>query len=191
MTEQKSPLRTRSFQNCKETDIHGYNDCPSFLFNVSKKGGRKNRLHTSFQDTYGNTKLPITPPPISKKNSSSSNEEEQQEEQKQEENDMGNGNTELGSDLTGEDVLAKINELINKNSNLSAKEYEFYKRKVDLNLPKCIYNNDFTRSSLSQFLQIIDNKTQQADFLRKWMLMDTTISNWCPAFLKLVENVQE
>lgn len=177
MTDSTAPHKSRSFQDCKETDIHGYNDCPSFLFNVSKKNGRKNRLQTANNDTYGNTKLPITPPPPMSKRKSDIPIED---------NDI----TTPVIQLTQDDILNKINQIINKHSNLSSKEYEFYKRKVDLNLPKSI-SNDSTKVSLSQLLEIIDNKTQQADFLRKWMLMDITISNWCPAFLKLVENVQD
>lgn len=181
MTNSPVPHKSKSFQDCKETEIHGYNDSPSFLFNVSKKSGRKNRLQTVVKDTYGSTKLAVAPPPMSKRTSSASVVPD-------EVNNDNLNDSASDSELTEDDILNKINELISKNSKLSTKEYDFYKRKVDLNLPKNI-NNHSTKVSLSQFLDIADDKAKQAEFLRKWMLMDITISNWCPAFLKLVENV--
>lgn len=185
MTDTTLPKRNRSFQNCKETDIPGYNDCPSFLFNISKKSGRRNQLHYVVKDTYGSTKLPVTPPPLSTKkrlamtdNNNSSNSEI---------NDKNNSSDNSNEILNDDEILKKINELMNKCSKLSDKEYHFYKRKIDLNLPKSI-NNASTKTSLLHFLEIGDDKIKQADYLRKWMAVDITISSWCPSFLKLIEN---
>lgn len=188
MTDTILPSRSRSFQNCKETDIPGYNDCPSFLFNVSKKNGRRNKLQYVVKDTYGNTKLPVTPPPTftKKKLAVVNNENPNNSEINAKSNFSNNSNETLNDD----EILKKINELINKHSRLSDKEYNFYKRKVDLNLPKNI-NNPSTKASLSHFLDIGDNKIKQADYLRKWMVTDITISNWCPSFLKLIENIDD
>lgn len=188
MTNTLEPHRSQSFQNCKETDIPGYNDCPSFLFNVSKKTGRKHKLHTAVQDTYGSTKLPVTPPPMSIKKATILPPTKTPD--TQDKPPKTNPTPPVTDELSESKILDKINTLLNRNSNLSDKEYQFYKKKVDLNLPKSITNSS-TRISLSQFLEIVDNKSEQAEFLRKWMIMDITISNWCPAFLKLIENVAE
>lgn len=187
MTTSQGPVhKSKSFQDCRETEIPGYNDCPSFLFNVSKKTGRKHRLQTSVQDTYGSTKLPIAPPPLATKRSSNSANKEVKLDGNKEETSTASSLQELSET----DILKRVNELIERCSKLSDKEYEYYKRKVDLNLPKSITNQS-TKISMLQFLEITDNKVEQAIFLRKWMIMDITISNWCPAFVKLVENVKD
>ena len=184
----KLPHRTQSFQNCKETDIPGYNDCPSFLFNVSKKSGRRNRLQYAVQDTYGNTKLPVAPPPISSKRNSMVVSNANSIKPK---DDDGSSSSDHSKEILSEDeILKKIDELINRRSKLSEKEYNFYKQKVNLNLPKSI-NNPSTKTSLLHFLNIGNEKIKQVKYLREWMMMDITISNWCPSFLKLIENTDD
>lgn len=188
MSDSILPSRSKSFQNCKETDIPGYNDCPSFLFNVSKKSERRNKLHYVVKDTYGNTKLPVTPPPLftKKKLTVVNNNNQSNSEISDKSNSLDKSNETLNDD----EILRKINDLMNKRSRLSDKEYNFYKKKVDLNLPKSI-NNPSTKTSLLHFLDIGGSKIKQADYLRKWMVMDITISNWCPSFLKLIENAED
>ena len=172
----------------KKIDILGYNDCPSFLFNVSKKSSRRNKLQYAIQDIYGNTKLHVAPPPIlDKKNLtvvSNANSIKSKV-------DAGSRSSEKSTRKLNEDkILKKIDELISKRSKLPEKEYNFYKQKVNLNIPKSI-NNPSTKTSLLYFLNIGDEKIKQVKYLREWMVMDITTSNWCSSFLKLIENTDD
>lgn len=69
---------------------------------------------------------------------------------------------------------------------MTSRELEFYKKKLDSNIAN-ILQNDHTKAVLSQ---ILDEKDKQVAVrtIKHWMITDTTISNWCPAFLKLFEN---
>lgn len=195
----------KSFQNCKETDIPGYNDCPSFLFQISKKnssGRKQQRIVTPVRDLYGNTNgLPSMPPPPMKRKTSDSL------------NDVCDSNT--GSDISMNnssvsilttdtstskladlktmnevEIKERINNILNTKTALSEKEFQFYKKKIDLNLEKSILQ-ETTRNIISEFFQLQDNKLVATNYLRKWMINDITIANWCPAFLKIYENVDE
>ena len=85
-----------------------------------------------------------------------------------------------------DNLLAKINNLSGLGSKLTSRELEFYKKKLDSNIAN-ILQNDHTKAVLSQ---ILDEKDKQVAVrtIKHWMITDTTISNWCPAFLKLFEN---
>lgn len=167
---------TKSFQNCAETDVPGYNDCPSFLFQVDKaaaRAGKRNEIFTKVRDTYGNTRIPsIPPPPLTRRVSKNSTIDEPVVQQKV---------------FTEEEILAKIRDLYEIESKLSPNEFEFYKRKVDSNLLKSL-ENDSTKQVLTCVLSESSDKLRGQSILREWLTTDTTISNWCPAFLKIFEN---
>lgn len=168
---------TKSFQNCTETDVPGYNDCPSFLFQVNKaaeKAGRRNEIFPTMRDTYGgNTRIPsIPPPPLTRrisKNSAICKPAVQQ------------------NIFTEEEILAKIRGLYDIESRLSPDEFEFYRKKVDSNLIKSL-KNDSTKQMLTYVLNESGDMLKGQSILREWLTTDTTISNWCPAFLKIFEN---
>lgn len=195
----------KSFQNCKETDIPGYNDCPSFLFQISKKtsgGRRQQRLVTPVRDLYGNTNgLPsMPPPPMKRKTSDSLN--DVSDSNTISDVSMSESSTSISTSATSNssftnlksmneiEIKEKINNILTANTILSEKEFQFYKKKIDLNLNNSI-SQETTRNIITEFFQLQENKLVATNYLRKWMINDVTIANWCPAFLKIFENIDE
>ena len=189
---------TKSFQNCLEAEVPGYNDCPTVLFSIDPNSGPKSKsktraktkrcmswkLTTEVMDLYGNTKTATTPPPVSKRPPVGPT---QQEPASEIVPAMGQNDTQSQVVMySKDDLLLKINDLCGPGSKLASKEQDFYKRKIDSNIAK-ILHTDHTRMVLSQ---IFDENDKQAAVktIKHWMVTDTTISNWCPAFLKLFEN---
>lgn len=189
---------TKSFQNCLEAEVPGYNDCPTVLFSIDPNSGPRSKskqrtktkrcgsgkLATEVLDLYGNTKTATTPPPVLKKPSTTATQQESACEDVPVE-DQGDRQLQTIS-YSKDDLAAKINELTGCSSKLSSKELEFYKKKLDSNVAK-ILQNDHTKTVLSQIFNEKD-KNVAVKTIKHWMVTDTTISNWCPAFLKLFEN---
>ncbi|QLQ81379.1 hypothetical protein HG537_0F01400 [Torulaspora globosa] len=162
----------KSFQNCLETEVPGYNDCPSFLYQVNRvsiKGGRRNRIATKIRDTCGNTATASIPPPLTKSVAEKIDDE---------------AHLQI---LSKEEVLAKVQDLYNAQSGLPVQEFEFYRRKVDLNLTKSL-DSESTRRVLTTVLEELEDKDRCGRILREWLSSDVTICSWCPAFLKIYEN---
>ncbi|CCF56147.1 hypothetical protein KAFR_0A07130 [Kazachstania africana CBS 2517] len=169
-----TPKVTKSFQNCAESEVAAYNDCPSFLFQVGKsKSSRRHKITTKVRDVSGNTMMPSAPPPphsgrFDKKTVKSSN-------------------SEATHCYSKEQVLAKISTLLEKESSLSAKELEFYRLKVENNVANSLESNDALHI-FSQFFNEMHDKNNAKNLLVSWIISDTTISTWCPALLKIYEN---
>lgn len=167
---------SKSFQNCTEKDVPGYNDCPSFLFQVNKKAERRHKIATEVKDTYGNTKMATIPPPPRRSSSRTLSSE--------------NSNDDIIDPIVSLDkdqILERVNTLLESDSKLPSAEFEFYKKKIDLNLAKGL-ENDSTKHVMSQFFDKTKDKSEAQKLLRSWMAHDISISNWCPAFLKIFEN---
>lgn len=172
-------IRSKSFQNCREAEIPGYNDCPSFLFQVNKaaaKVGKRNAIMTEVRDVNGNTKANnIPPPPLTNKNS-----------RRRLDNETA-GSAEQDKALSKDELLDKVEALCSLESKLSPQEFEFYKKKVDANLSRSL-DLTSTRRVLTSVFKDSTGKVKAQSILRDWLTSDTTISNWCPAFLKIFEN---
>ena len=141
-------------------------------------------LATEVFDLYGNTKTATTPPPVLKKSPVSAI---QQESTCEGESVEGHTDRQYNIISYNEDeLLTKINNLSEPGSKLSSKELDFYKKKLDSNIAK-ILQSDHTKIVLSQIFDETDKKAA-VKTIKHWMVTDTTISNWCPAFLKLFEN---
>ncbi|CCH62098.1 hypothetical protein TBLA_0G01540 [Henningerozyma blattae CBS 6284] len=73
MHASSSSSSIKSFQNCSESDVKGYNDCPEFLFNLPTRSrsstnlNKKRSISINFDtlnsDTFGNIRPAMTPPP--------------------------------------------------------------------------------------------------------------------------------
>lgn len=162
----------KSFQDCTETDVPGYNDCPSVLYQVNKaaaKKGRRNRIVTQVRDVSGNTTSSSLPPPAVPSRVKETYQEE------------------LSNTLTNEEVLKRIEAMYELSTSLSSKEFEFYKKKIDLNVAKSL-SSESTRHMLTAFFEQWGDKSKCTNMLREWLASDITISSWCPAFLKIYEN---
>lgn len=162
----------RSFQNCTETDVPGYNDCPSFLYQVNKaaaKKGRRNRIVPQVQDVSGNTASSSTPPPACPVRLEAACQDEH------------------SNFLTKNEILAKIKRLNELQNNLSTKEFEFYRKKLDSNVARSL-DDESTRRLLTSFFEQWEEKEKCIGMLREWLTSDITILSWCPAFLKIYEN---
>ena len=101
----------------------------------------------------------------------------------------------LKSSLNREDLTTKINHLLSLQSRLSDEQFQYYKKKIQWNLDPCL-ENDLTKFVLTQFFKLFDQMMDSSEstypaqkLLRDWMITDVSVSVWCPAFLKIVENV--
>lgn len=182
---------SKSFQNCVETDVPGYNDCPSFLFQISNKKNNSsaslsssstyssaNLLKTKVRDVSGNTKIAMAPPPMASKRKVSAPVIEES---------VSNANSDIS--LSHQEILTKIDGLYAMDSKLSDKEFEFYKKKISTNITRSL-ENDSTIRTLSQFFDLFSSDRPAAKKLvTDWMIADTSIGTWCPAFLKITDNV--
>lgn len=187
---------SKSFQNCTEADVPGYNDCPTFLFQVSNKknasstslasnstlSSTNNIITTKVRDTYGNTKTAVAPPPmISKRKISIPSTEPA--------STTAEDSVKITT-LTKDEILSKVEELSSRESKLSEKEFTFYLNKVKNNMGKSL-DNQSTVATLSQFFEIFQNeRTQAKKLLTQWMISDTSIGTWCPAFIKIIDNIK-
>ncbi|CCD26670.1 Add37p NDAI_0I01010 [Naumovozyma dairenensis CBS 421] len=210
----------RSFQNCSEADVPGYNDCPSFLFQVNNNNNNKRqsnfKITPKVYDLSGNTKIPTIPPPplrrinrrsISSRSiiSSSSNSEDNLGDDQPptvipspvitETIELATSPTQQRNEslsdvesLSRDELVNKIERLFNQDSKLSEQEFQYYKKKVDSNIHQSL-NNDLTKIILTQFFKESNQNQHKAKkLLMDWMVSDMSITNWCPAFLKIVEN---
>lgn len=182
---------SKSFQNCVETDVPGYNDCPSFLFQISsKKGGSSaslsssstysgtNLLKTKVRDVSGNTKLAVAPPPMAAKRKVSTPVVVQSD-----------GEKDVSAALSKEEIEAKVNDLYAMETKLPSKEFEFYKKKVSTNIVLGLKNESTVRT-LSQFFDLFaSDRSAAKKLVTDWMIADTSIGTWCPAFLKIIDNI--
>lgn len=157
--------RTQSFQNCKETDVPGYNDCPNFIYPSKGSGSRKARF--SIEDTCGNTKAATAPPPSIKRKVSSQ--------------------TEKVPCQDKDEILRHLNELLARNSGLSPAEFQYYKKKVLANVDQSL-EHEHGRHVVGEALNSLPDKEQVKKIVTEWMMSDTTASKWCPSFLKIVSN---
>lgn len=156
----------KSFQNCNESDVPGYNDCPLFL--SSKKG----KMESHFRDVSGNIKAVSVPPPKVAKRYISS----------------------FKTDLESREISCSKNQLINSfyrllslKTKLRDEEFQFYRKKV---VPK-IYQameKEHTLYMLREIFDSLDDKPKVNKLLAEWIIKDPTVNSWCPSFRKLVSN---
>lgn len=159
--------RTQSFQNCRETDVPGYNDCPNFIYpSKGASGARKARF--SVEDTCGNTKPAVAPPPPVRRVKS-----------QQETATPFKGKSEL---------LEELDRLFACNSNLPPAEFQYHKNKVLTNIDQSL-SHDHGCQVMSRAMTCIGEKEQLKKVIMEWMMSDTSTSKWCPSFLKIAGNV--
>lgn len=204
----------KSFQN-STAGVPGYNDCPDFLFQVSRKStpvsSRRNKISTNMIDNkimssvikseLDSAKRTSTPPPpIMRSNgrktpgqrtattsSSSSSPIVPTVSKNTTENEV--IQTDI-SVLSSEEILKRVNLLLQTTSSLPEREHTFYRRKIDTNITESL-SSDSTRYVLSQFFEVLDvDKIRALKLLKEWMVTDMTIGKWCPAFVKIFENAQ-
>ncbi|AMD21412.1 HER133Wp [Eremothecium sinecaudum] len=161
----------KSFQNCSEADVPGYNDCPTFLLSNRAVSIRTNRGSNGVLDRYGNVKkrtssqLPATHPI--------------KDEVKDEE---------VKPPKSKQVLMERINELLNRPSKMPETEYTFYKTKV-LNNISLHLDQETSLVLMTQFFEFIPHNVDKAkDILIKWMVSDVSIAGWCPALRKILVN---
>lgn len=172
----------KSYQNCTETEVPGYNDCPSFLFMPNRQPVRKKQHRMVSGSTSANnipstrtTNTTTAPPPILHKKH----------------NEIAKKNEdESNASLSKEEILHRVDELYGLKSKLISKEFEFYKRKVDNNLAISLENHSTKTVMTRFFYEASHDKSKASNTLRTWMSSDVSVINWCPAFLKIFEHTE-
>lgn len=152
----------KSFQNCSESDLVGYNDCPTFLFshNQTLSNGRKNKRklgHRSLDNS-----LPA----------------------EDDDDDQTHGNNDDLKDLSK--VIEQIEKKICMNSNkLGEKELAFYKKKYENNLQAISSNSRYLRNINDIFLEDLDNNAIKTK-VHEWVTKEPSVSSWLVALSKIV-----
>ncbi|SCU83296.1 LAMI_0C02696g1_1 [Lachancea mirantina] len=168
--------RTSSFQDCREADVPGYNDCPTFVFQTGKPRTARKLLLTSVVDTYGNTKKADQPPPSIGRNQGNKKHEPMDE---------------MECEANEKNVIQMLDDLLARESRLPAQEFEFYKKKLLKNVDKSLEDRNCA-SNLVEVLSSVDTDTEGTKrLLSRWMMADASIGNWCSALRKLIENVKQ
>ncbi|SCU81001.1 LAME_0B05292g1_1 [Lachancea meyersii CBS 8951] len=170
--------RTKSFQNCRETDIPGYNDCPSFVYSVKRGTGSQQTIVGGQVDTFGSTKKASAPPPpirsrVSGRNSST---------------------TELSSSTKAPykekgEIMQEIDSVLTMESKLPLAELEYHRSKFLANFGQTL-DHEHGRQLMSGVLELLYDESKINKALTQWMMSDTSTSKWCPSFRKIVSNVQ-
>ena len=203
----------KSFQN-STAGVPGYNDCPDFLFQVSRKStpvsSRRNKISTNMidnkimssvikSDIDSAKRASTSPPPIIRKtpgkhitSTPSSSRFPSSPIVPTAPEDTTEDET-IPTDisvLSREEILNRVNLLLQTTSSLPEREHTFYRRKIDTNISESL-SSDSTRYVLSQFFEVSDvDKIRALKLLREWMVTDMTIGKWCPAFVKIFENAR-
>lgn len=203
--------RTKSYQNCKETDVPGYNDCPIFLFDVSKKAPGKDKIvSTNGSDVYASAKqqTSMPPPPIGLKRKTtkslpqtcntpskakatpalSSNDTEPVQENSTLASDQETLEQAV-EDSSPEGIADLLSSLSNaETSRLSAQEFQYYKQKLEKST-STILQNEHYRTVIAHICAMPAG-VNRANAMNKWVISEPMISSWLPAFRKLLENIQ-
>lgn len=181
--------RTQSFQNCKETDIPGYNDCPSFMY-PGTLGSAPTGLVAQAVDRSGNTRVATAPPPAMKRQVSAKLSAKL---------NRTNGSTTPAAGSTAalsavplldkDELCRRYEALVSGGSRLSEKEFAFYKKKVDLQWP-LVVEQEGSRVALSEIFGNAGDARKVSELFQRWMLADVSVHSWCPSLRKLVENAE-
>lgn len=162
----------KSFQDCRETEITGYNDCPSLLYVA--KNERSRRIVSKTADRSGNTKAATGPPPSMKRKISDKLAESTK-------------SCDESTCMSKKDMLLAYQLLVSKETKLKQQEFLYYRKKVESSLESSL-EKDSARYVLTQVFNELDDQKKALEILTQWMLSDVTVGSWCPALRKLVEN---
>ena len=140
--------RARSFQNCNEADIPGYNDCPNLLFHSSSSIAPK-RIVSNVVDVSGNTRVATAPPPVMKRKVS----------EKLRNSELSNADVRI---LSKDELMSELNSLVARGSKLKEKEFSYYKGKVEKNFELCL-DHENTRSVLTKIFDNLNDERTVSD----------------------------
>lgn len=211
-------LPIRSYQNCTENDVVGYNDCPESLFVLGTSKAKRSRprripvgIHgtaefqgkadNSVEDDQLKLKLPkarvakvteVPPPPVGRRSTQTSLVSSSSSIMDSTTIPSRSSSLQSVDDvvISEDELLKKVCKIMQTDSKLSDKELEYYKKKVDANVEPSLKNTT-VKLFLSHFfneLETTKNREQAQKLLVRAITSDTTISSWCPAFLKIFEN---
>ncbi|AGO13019.1 AaceriAFL144Cp [[Ashbya] aceris (nom. inval.)] len=153
----------KSFQNCTESEVSGYNDCPNFLFAAGKHaaGGRQRGLKARARARAGRHAMP--------------SENWQQMEVGELE--------EIRAEAT-----RKIEWLFKAESRLAEVELNFYRSKVRQNISRSL-EDERTLLMLAAILRQLPAEIETAkDLLTTWLMSDVSVAAWCPALRKILDH---
>ncbi|SCU91880.1 LADA_0F12728g1_1 [Lachancea dasiensis] len=172
--------RTQSFQNCRETDVPGYNDCPNFIIPSRRHTGTgmKKAASNSQIDTFGSTKVATAPPPIMRRRVTS------------------HGITlSEGASTSPEpckpksEIWHELDAVLARDTKLSPAEFLYYKNKLLAGVDKTL-DQEHGRQLMGQALASLQDKEKVYKLLADWMMADTSTSTWIPSLRKIVANLK-
>ncbi|CEP62502.1 Add37p LALA0_S05e07074g [Lachancea lanzarotensis] len=167
--------RTRSFQNCRETDVPGYNDCPSLVYPVNRGAGTKQTMVNGQIDTFGSTQVAsVPPPPIGKRSSSRSSSAIKVPQALHKNKD---------------EILQEIDSIFARKSKLSPVELEYHQKKFRANFGQTL-EHEHGKQLMNEVLASLEDDSKVHKILTQWMMSDSTINKWCPSLRKIMCNLQ-
>ncbi|SCU99054.1 LAFA_0G21704g1_1 [Lachancea sp. 'fantastica'] len=170
--------RTKSFQNCRETDVPGYNDCPSFVYPAKRGTGSKQTMVNGQIDTFGSTQAASAPPPPTIRKRTSSHNSSVCKVAPQETLCMDK-----------DEILHEIDNLLARESKLPAAELEYHQKKFRANFGQ-VLEQDHGRQLMNEVLASLQDESKVHKILTQWMMSDSTVNKWCPSLRKILCNLQ-
>ncbi|CCE64394.1 hypothetical protein TPHA_0H01890 [Tetrapisispora phaffii CBS 4417] len=175
---------TKSFQNCSENEVTGYNDCPSFLLSGKNKKNplSSHRIVDNVPEYMYGKKIAlnnIAPPPpskrmLSRRVSTSS--------------EISFSSMDSENYLEKNEIVLLVQNLLSSETRLNENEFQFYKKKIETNFLSSLENEN-TIMVLSQFFnEASKNKSNAQKLMKNWLVSDISVSNWVPSFIKIYEN---
>lgn len=214
MAETSTPLpKIRSYQNCSNKDVIGYNDCPDYLFKMIPSSGKSKQKriqlgHVATTDGVNHSFVANSAPPramrrfSSKSNASSIPSPDSTPLSSSIESFEGPNYTSLplspstsvmsapialNKCMNAIELKARIEDIYNSPNKLQDKEFAFYKNKLQNNLMSCL-DQDNTRMVLTIFFNESTDKNKAQSILEKWMYIDMSVGEWSPYLLKIYRN---
>ncbi|AAS53230.1 AFL144Cp [Eremothecium gossypii ATCC 10895] len=154
----------KSFQNCTESEVSGYNDCPNFLFAAREHTAGSSHRRGLKARARGRARRPDMPSDALQQMEPGELEEIRAE------------------------AMRKIEWLFETESRLAEVEFNFYRNKVRQNLGRALADERTLLMMAAVLRQLPADLETAKDVLTTWLVSDVSVAAWCTALRKILEN---
>ena len=177
--------RNTSYQNCTESDLVGYNDCPTFMFSNTLKNKEKSSVSLNKKQAFRKTSIASFVPPQKIDTPMQLSNKKNKDEQDTDNNDISD-KEDADEALTNEEILLMLKEKIESNEkNLNEKEFNFYKTKVLKQIDN-FSDNDRYLKILSDLFLVNTNCNNTKLLVQNWVSKEPNVSSWLIPLSKII-----
>ncbi|XBW34755.1 hypothetical protein QEN19_000322 [Hanseniaspora menglaensis] len=181
IVDNQNSAASKSFQNCTEADLVGYNDCPTFLFSKNssikeKSGSTSLRKKKTLRKVSAASGVSLTPDLENAGTINISSIEPMVLEYGENDEDI----------LSNEEIILLLKEKVENNEkNLAEKEFNFYKLKFLNQLPSFSENERYLRN-LSDIFLMSTGSSETKLLVQSWVSKEPCVSGWLIPLSKLI-----